>query len=40
MKFDSIGDWVRTGYSANVTPDIDGEEVTLFQVWERIERTG
>src|SRR4030065_2862862 len=30
MKLDSIGDWVRTCYSANVTPDDDGKEVTLF----------
>jgi nondiscriminating aspartyl-tRNA synthetase len=30
MKSDSIGDWSRTGYSADVTPKMDGEEVTLF----------
>jgi nondiscriminating aspartyl-tRNA synthetase len=30
MKLDSIGDWSRTGYSADVTPKMDGEEVTLF----------
>ena len=30
MKLDVIGDWVRTGYSDNVTPEMDGEEVTLF----------
>ena len=30
MKLDSIRDWVRTYYSSNVTPSMDGEEVTLF----------
>ncbi len=30
MKLDSIGDWVRKYYSANVTPFMDGKEVTLF----------
>jgi len=40
MKFDSIGDWVRTGYSANVTPDIDGEEVTLFGWVQEIRDLG
>jgi len=27
---DSIGDWVRTHYTASITPQMDGEEVTLF----------
>ncbi|MGB9740975.1 MAG: aspartate--tRNA(Asn) ligase [Candidatus Bathyarchaeia archaeon] len=30
MKLDSIGDWRRTHYSADVKPEIDGVEVTLF----------
>jgi nondiscriminating aspartyl-tRNA synthetase len=30
MKLDSIGDWVRTGYSSFITPEMDGGEVTLF----------
>jgi aspartyl-tRNA synthetase len=30
MKLDSKGDWFRTHYSADVTPNLDGEEVTLF----------
>ncbi|MCW4010994.1 MAG: aspartate--tRNA(Asn) ligase [Candidatus Bathyarchaeota archaeon] len=30
MNLDSLGDWVRTYYSSNVTPDMDGSEVTLF----------
>jgi nondiscriminating aspartyl-tRNA synthetase len=30
MTLDSTGGWVRTYYSSNVTPDMDGAEVTLF----------
>ncbi|MDH5481655.1 MAG: aspartate--tRNA(Asn) ligase [Candidatus Bathyarchaeota archaeon] len=30
MKLDLIGDWFRTHYSVDVTPSMDGEEVTLF----------
>ncbi|MCW3983676.1 MAG: aspartate--tRNA(Asn) ligase [Candidatus Bathyarchaeota archaeon] len=30
MNLDSIGDWVRTHYSSQVTPDLDGKEITLF----------
>jgi nondiscriminating aspartyl-tRNA synthetase len=30
MNLDSIGDWIRTHYSCQVTPDVDGKEVTLF----------
>ncbi|MEM4244329.1 MAG: aspartate--tRNA(Asn) ligase [Candidatus Bathyarchaeia archaeon] len=30
MKLDSLRDWVRTCYSADVTPAMDGKEVTLF----------
>lgn len=30
MKLDALGDWVRTCYSADVTPSMDGNEVTLF----------
>jgi aspartyl-tRNA synthetase len=30
MTLDSIGDWRRTHYSADVKPEMDGEEVTLF----------
>lgn len=30
MLLDSLGDWVRTYYSAGLTPNMDGEEVTLF----------
>ena len=40
MKFDSVGDWIRTGYSANVTPDIDGQEVTLFGWVQEIRDLG
>lgn len=30
MDLDSLGDWVRTNYTSEVTPDLDGKEVTLF----------
>jgi nondiscriminating aspartyl-tRNA synthetase len=30
MNLDSIGDWVRTNYTSQVSPDFDGKEVTLF----------
>ena len=30
MVLDSIGNWARTGYTANITPEMDGQEVTLF----------
>jgi nondiscriminating aspartyl-tRNA synthetase len=40
MKLDPIGDWVRTGYSANVTPDMDGEEVTVFGWVQEIRDLG
>ena len=40
MKLDSMGDWVRTYYSANVTPHMDGEEVTLFGWVQEIRNLG
>lgn len=40
MKMDSIADWVRTGYSANITPDMDGAEVTLFGWVQEIRDLG
>src|SRR3990170_5528122 len=40
MKLDSIGDWVRTCYSANITPDMDGKEVTLFGWVQEIRDLG
>lgn len=30
MNLDSIGDWIRTHYTSQVTPESDGQEVTLF----------
>ncbi|MEM4733392.1 MAG: aspartate--tRNA(Asn) ligase [Candidatus Bathyarchaeia archaeon] len=30
MTLDFIGNWVRTCYSADITPTMDGKEVTLF----------
>jgi nondiscriminating aspartyl-tRNA synthetase len=40
MKLDSIGDWVRTGCSANITPEMDGAEVTLFGWVQEIRDLG
>ena len=30
MTLDSLGDWIRTNYTVNITPEMDGAEVTLF----------
>jgi nondiscriminating aspartyl-tRNA synthetase len=30
MNVDSIGDWNRTHYTSNVTPENDGQEITIF----------
>jgi len=30
MNLDSIGDWVRTHYTSQISSEIDGQEVTLF----------
>ena len=30
MNLDSIGDWIRTHYTCQVTPELDGQDVTLF----------
>jgi len=40
MKLDSIEDWVRTSYSSFVTPEMDGEEVTLFGWVQEIRDLG
>jgi aspartyl-tRNA synthetase len=40
MKLDSLGEWVRTGYSSVVTPEMDGEEVTLFGWVQEIRDLG
>jgi nondiscriminating aspartyl-tRNA synthetase len=40
MKLDSMGDWIRTHYSANVTPRMDGEEVTLLGWVQEIRDLG
>ncbi len=40
MKLDSIDDWVRTHYSMNVTPFMDGKEVTLFGWVQEIRDLG
>ncbi|MGB9684862.1 MAG: aspartate--tRNA(Asn) ligase [Candidatus Bathyarchaeales archaeon] len=40
MKLDSIGDWRRTHYSAEVRPELDGQEVTLFGWVQEIRDLG
>ncbi|MEM2970945.1 MAG: aspartate--tRNA(Asn) ligase [Candidatus Bathyarchaeia archaeon] len=40
MQLDSIGDWRRTHYSANVKPEMDGLEVTLFGWVQEIRDLG
>ncbi len=40
MKLDSINDWVRTGYSSFLTPDMEGKEVTLFGWVQEIRDLG
>ncbi len=40
MNLDSIGDWSRTHYTSNVTPEIDGGEVTLFGWVQEIRDLG
>ena len=40
MKLDSLGDWARTHYSANLTPAMDGTDVTLFGWVQEIRDLG
>jgi nondiscriminating aspartyl-tRNA synthetase len=40
MKLDSIGDWQRTQYSADVKPEMDGQQVTLFGWVQEIRDLG
>ncbi len=40
MNLDSIGEWIRTHYTSNVTPEIDGQEVTLFGWVQEIRDLG
>ncbi len=40
MNLDSIGDWTRTHYTSAVTPEIDGQEVTLFGWVQEIRDLG
>lgn len=40
MNMDSIGEWRRTHYSADVKPEIDGQEVTLFGWVQEIRDLG
>lgn len=40
MKLDSVGNWLRTHYSVDVKPEMDGEEVTLFGWVQEIRDLG
>ena len=40
MILDSIGDWTRKYYSENITPGLDGKEVTLFGWVQEIRDLG
>lgn len=40
MSLDSIGGWRRTHFSVDVTPEMDGEEVTLFGWVQEIRDLG
>ncbi|NLE05821.1 MAG: aspartate--tRNA(Asn) ligase, partial [Crenarchaeota archaeon] len=30
MILDSIGNWVKTAYTTDISPEMDGQKVTLF----------
>ena len=40
MNLDFIGDWTRTHYINKVTPELDGQEVTLFGWVQEIRDLG
>ena len=40
MKLDCLGDWIRTGFSSDVTPEMDGKEITLFGWVQEIRDLG
>ena len=40
MNLDSVGDWTRTHYTCKVTPELDGQEVTLFGWVQEIRDLG
>jgi aspartyl-tRNA synthetase len=40
MNLDSMDDWRRTGYSVDITPEMDGKEVTLFGWVQEIRDLG
>lgn len=40
MKLDPIGDWSRTHFSADVKPEMDGQEITLFGWVQEIRDLG
>ncbi len=40
MNLDSVGDWTRTHYTSSVTPELDGQEVTVFGWVQEIRDLG
>jgi len=40
MNLDSVGDWNRTHHTANVTPEMNGQEVTVFGWVQEIRDLG
>ena len=40
VKVDPVGDWHRTNYSAEIKPEMDGQEVTLFGWVQEIRDLG
>jgi nondiscriminating aspartyl-tRNA synthetase len=40
MNLDSVGNWARTHYTGKVTPELDGQEVTLFGWVQEIRDLG
>ena len=40
MKLDSLGDWTRSQYSSDITPDLDSKEVTLLGWVQEIRDLG
>jgi len=40
MNLDSIGDWTRTHYTSKISPELDGQEVTIFGWAQEIRDLG
>jgi len=40
MKIDKMGDWRRTHYSVDISPELDGQEVVVFGWVQEIRDLG